>query len=149
MKPIYIEVPGNPIAKKRPKFARVGNGVKVYNPSETDEGRFLVSVFTQVGEFEPIRGPIRLDLTFIMKRPKGHYGTGKNANKLKKSAPVYHIVKPDRDNLDKFVMDALNGYLWRDDCQVVQGSITKKYHNPDDAFGPRTLIKVFAIEGAR
>ena len=146
-KPIYIEVPGNPISKKRPKFARVGKGVKTYNPSETDEGRFLISVFTQVGEIEPIKGAIRLDLTFIMSRPKSHYGTGRNSNTLKKSAPKYHIVKPDRDNLEKFAMDALNGYLWKDDCQVVQGKVDKKYHEPGDVFGPRTLIKVYTIEG--
>lgn len=146
MKPIYIDVPGNPIAKKRPKFARVGTGVKTYNPSDTDEGRFLVYVHTKLGNIIPISGPIRLDLTFIMKRPKGHYGTGRNSGKLKPSAPKYHIIKPDRDNLDKFVMDSLNGYLWHDDCQVVQGSIVKAYHSPTDELGPRTLIKVYAIQ---
>jgi len=145
MKPIYIEVPGNPIAKKRPRFARVGTGVKTYNPSDTDEGRFLVYVHTRLGNIKPIVGPIRLDLIFVMKRPKKHYGTGRNADKLKSSAPKYHTIKPDRDNLDKFVMDSLNGYLWRDDCQIVEGRIEKKYCDPGDSFGPRTLIRVHAI----
>lgn len=144
MKPVYIEVTGNPIAKKR---HRDGKNGRKYNPSKEDELSFFDRVYIQIGEFNPIKGPIRLDLTFVLKRPKGHYGTGRNSGRLKKSAPRYHIVKPDRDNLDKLVMDALNGYLWRDDCQVVQGSIMKQYHNPDDVFGPRTLIKVFAIEG--
>lgn len=146
-KSIYIEVPGQPIAKKRPKFARVGNGVKTYNPSETDEGRFLVSVYNQVGEAPRLTGPIVLNLTFIMQRPKSHFGTGRNAKNLKASAPKCHTVKPDKDNLEKFVMDSLNGYMWVDDCQVVDGRARKIYCDPEDVFGPRTLIKVFEIGG--
>lgn len=30
-----------------------------------------------------------------------------------------HSYRPDGDNLDKFVGDALNGVLWKDDCQIV------------------------------
>lgn len=144
-KPIYIEVPGNPISKKRPRFARIGKGVKTYNPSDSDEGRFLVSVFNQVGEAPLLKGPIHLSLTLIMKRPKGHYGTGRNEGMLKPSAPRYHTSTPDCDNLAKLVMDALNGYMWRDDAQVTKVSVWKKYHDPEDKFGPRTLIKVFEV----
>lgn len=61
-----------------------------------------------------------------MLRPKSHFGTGRNAEKLKKQAPEYHIQKPDIDNLVKSTMDAItNINLWRDDCQV-DSLITRK-----------------------
>ena len=38
--------------------------------------------------------PIALTMTFHMARAKGHYGTGRNAGKLKDSAPQYVTKKP-------------------------------------------------------
>jgi Holliday junction resolvase RusA-like endonuclease len=36
--------------------------------------------------------------------------------------------KPDRDNLDKAVLDALTRCkFWLDDCQVCAGNISKQY----------------------
>ena len=35
--------------------------------------------------------------------------------------------KPDADNLGKGVLDALNGVLWRDDAQVVELTVSKRY----------------------
>ena len=35
--------------------------------------------------------------------------------------------RPDLDNLNKSVMDALNGIVYRDDCQVVTLNSTKVY----------------------
>jgi Holliday junction resolvase RusA-like endonuclease len=144
-KPIYIVVPGNPIAKKRPRFARVGKGVKTYNPSQEDEASFLSIVKGQFDKAREISGPIHLDLTFLMQRPKSHYGTGGNENKLKVSAPIYHTTTPDCDNLTKLVMDALNGYMWKDDAQVTMVNVWKKYHEKIDQFGPRTLIHIHKV----
>jgi hypothetical protein len=38
---ITIEIPGKPIAKKRPRFARIGKFVQTYSDQKTEEGRFL------------------------------------------------------------------------------------------------------------
>lgn len=70
---------------------------------------------------------IRLDCTFYFARPKGHYGTGKNANVVKDSSPRAHATKPDRDKLLRAVQDALTGTLYRDDCQVYAGNTIKLY----------------------
>jgi len=70
---------------------------------------------------------IRVDTTFYMPRPKNHYGTGRNSDKLKDSAPQFHIKKPDIDNLSKLVMDALTGVIWTDDSIVCEGFIEKVY----------------------
>jgi Holliday junction resolvase RusA-like endonuclease len=38
---------------------------------------------------------------------------------------IWHAKKPDRDNCDKAVLDALSGLLWLDDSQVCSGTIEK------------------------
>jgi len=48
-----------------------------------------------------LTGPVSLCITFIRPRPKSHYGSGKNSQKLKPSAPVYPIVKPDTIKLTR------------------------------------------------
>lgn len=40
---------------------------------------------------------------------------------------AWPIGRPDADNYLKLVCDALNGVAWRDDCQVVQASVAKRY----------------------
>ena len=48
---------------------------------------------------EPIAEAVALDVTFILPRAKNHYGTGRNATKLKPSAPTHHTKTPDLDKL--------------------------------------------------
>ena len=135
-----ITIPGKPIAKKRPRFARHGKFVRTYNDQETEEGRFLLEAKQQVNQ-APIEGPLSVSCRFFMPRPKSHYGTGRNAGKLKASAPDHHTIKPDIDNLKKFVLDCLNGVAWKDDCQVVKASQVKWYSE-----NPRTEIEISRIE---
>lgn len=39
-------------------------------------------------------------------------------------------VKPDWDNIGKLGGDALNGYPWRDDAQIIDGRVRKHYGEP-------------------
>lgn len=40
--------------------------------------------------------------------------------------------KPDRDNIEKLVLDALNGVAWVDDCQVNRGApVRRRYGEPE------------------
>ncbi len=130
---LKITVTGPPISKKRPRFARIGKGVRTYNCQETEEGRWLWEAQQQITE--KMEGPLRVKMIFAMPRPKAHFGTGKNANRLKDSAPYYHTSKPDLDNMEKFVKDCLNGVAWRDDSQVCELESKKKYD-----YHPRTEI---------
>lgn len=72
-----------------------------------------------------LTGAVMLDVWFEFPRPKGHYGTGRNAEQLKQSAPTYHLQKPDALKLTRAVEDALTGVIWRDDCQIVDEVIHK------------------------
>jgi len=68
---------------------------------------------------------IFLALVFHRPRPKGHFGTGRNANILKASAPEYPTQQPDTIKLTRAVEDALTGVVWRNDSQVVRHELLK------------------------
>lgn len=71
-------------------------------------------------------GPVWMDLCFWFVRPKSHFT---KAGMLRDDAPHYHIVKPDRDKLERAICDALTGVLWTDDSRVADGPISKRYVN--------------------
>jgi len=79
---------------------------------------------------EPWREPVLLELVFYMPRPKGHYGTGKNVNQLKNSAPMRHVTKPDLDKLVRAVKDGLKGVVYVDDS-VVDALTARKFYATD------------------
>ena len=136
----HFIIPGKPIAKKRPRFARRGKFVMTYNDQETEEGRFLWEVKQQI-KCPLLEGPIKIACVFYMPRPKSHYGTGKNAGKLKTNAPTLHTKKPDLDNMLKFCYDCLNQITWKDDSQIVE-NVAKKFYSDN----PRTDIKIWTIK---
>jgi len=82
---------------------------------------------------ELLAGPLGLAVTFTLARPKGHFGTGRNAGTIRESAPFYPTVKPDCTKLLRAVEDACTGVVWRDDAQVVEQSVTKRYGEPESA----------------
>lgn len=75
----------------------------------------------------PLEGPLCVDMTFYMPRPKAHFGTGRNAAVLKPTAPLYPTKIPDRGKLARGVEDALSGIVYKDDAQIVDGVIQKRW----------------------
>lgn len=71
---------------------------------------------------------VKVNMLFFMPRPKGHYGTGRNAGTLRPSAPEHHTVKPDSDKLARAVNDALtDAGVIRDDSTITMLVIAKAY----------------------
>lgn len=76
----------------------------------------------------PLRGAIGIKVDFVLDRPKSHYGTGRNADKVKESAPKYPASMPDIDKLLRAIFDALtDAQVWEDDGQVVWCQTGKHY----------------------
>lgn len=73
------------------------------------------------------RVPLLLQLTFLVRRPKGHYGTGRNAGVLKPGADTWPAKKPDVLKLARGVEDALSGVVYGDDAQIVRELLEKRY----------------------
>jgi len=65
-----------------------------------------------------ISGPVEVLVTFMFYRPNSHFGTGKNIDKLKATAPEFHAQSPDIDKLVRNVLDGMSGIVFRDDKQV-------------------------------
>lgn len=88
---------------------------------------------------DPIAEPVALEVTFILPRAKNHYGTGRNANKLKDSAPRHHTKTPDLDKLLRGLLDPLTvrcgGNVLIDDSQIVELKAVKRYVNEPDRTG--------------
>lgn len=74
-----------------------------------------------------ITGGVILLIRFTFPRSKRHFGTGRNAGKLKPAAPADHIQRPDCDKLVRAICDSLKGVTWRDDSQVCQLSARKQW----------------------
>lgn len=73
-------------------------------------------------------GTTTVVLAFFFPRPKSHYGSGKNAEVLKESAPLWKTSAPDLDKLTRAVLDALTqAGLLRDDAIVCELHATKTY----------------------
>lgn len=142
MKSINIFVAGLPVAQPRPRAVSFRGHARMYSPGTSNEWKACVirDLKQYAGTF--LAGvPLRCDLTFYLPRPAGHYGTGKNAGVVKASAPTRPTGKPDRDNLDKAVCDAITASgLWADDSQVTDGRIRKRYAGLDRSTGCNITI---------
>jgi Holliday junction resolvase RusA-like endonuclease len=66
----------------------------------------------------------------VFGRPKGHFGTGRNAGRLKPSAPLYVQTNPDVDKLLRAIGDALTQVAITDDRCIVIAHAEKHYGTP-------------------
>ncbi|MEW2250450.1 RusA family crossover junction endodeoxyribonuclease [Streptomyces sp. NPDC006975] len=98
--------------------------------------------------WRPLDGPVLLDLVFSLRRPKGHYGSGRNAGQLKPSAPYYPISKPDLDKLVRATQDALKdaGVLADDSCVTDVRTAKRFVLTGDDTLRtPGAVIRVWRL----
>lgn len=146
---ITFFVPGEPKGQPRPRafaFTPKGGGkptARMFTPDNAKDFKGRIYVFAgQHRPQAPMLAAVSVEIIAIFPRPKCHYGTGRNAATLKADAPRHHCGKPDRDNVEKAVLDALTQLgFWRDDGQVCQGSLTKLYADSPDEVGCSITIK--------
>ncbi len=135
---INLSIPAVPVAQPRPRAVNFGNSARIHEVTHikgSDGTRrphpiaaFKATVrLTAQQQYSgaPLSGPLRVDIVFVFPR---------HSNKIWKSKPMpryRHVSNPDRDNLDKSVLDALKGTVWVDDAQVCDGRI-EKWHAAGD-----------------
>lgn len=75
----------------------------------------------------PLSVALDVTFTFILPRPRGHFGSGRNASVVKPSAPRYPEVRPDTLKMARAAEDALTGICYRDDSLIVDEHLYKRY----------------------
>lgn len=85
----------------------------------------------------PISGPVRVDVVAVFPRPAAKVWATKPMPRYR------HTVKPDRDNLDKAILDCLTGIVLVDDRQACAGTIDKWHAAGDEQ--PHVLITITRI----
>ena len=127
----YIVIPCDPIAWKR---AGVNFKAKSFYDKQCKEKVMVSSLVKQVIK-APIDGPVAVTFKFNMPIPKSY------PDKLRKGmVEQWHIKKPDLDNLEKFLLDAMNETAYHDDCQVCMVLKEKVY-----SLEPRIEIFINAL----
>jgi len=89
----------------------------------------------------PFVGGVGISIDFVLERPKTHFGSGKNVDKVKPGAPSHPATMPDIDKLMRAIFDALtDAQVWKDDGQVVWVQATKTYANAGQAPGVQITV---------
>ena len=126
---VTIAVEGVPVPQGSMKY--IGNGRMISDNPKLAAWREKIRcapVPDLSSKHWPTTRPVAVELTFRMPRPKGHYGTGRNAGTIKaRYADAVPAVRPDLDKLCRAVLDAITGGLIKDDGQVVKLSTVKRY----------------------
>ena len=86
---------------------------------------------------------IQLEITFLKTRPQSHFGSGRNADKLKASAPSKPLTRPDATKLTRSTEDALTGVIWYDDSLITDQHIYRRYA---DRPGAEIVVSVEAVD---
>ena len=108
--------PISPVAASRPRVSK--HGAYFAGPNKNYRREAAEIVDNVLGEWEPLSGPLTVDLELFIGKPKT----------TKLDAP-----KADIDNFVKYIFYVMNGRLWEDDSKVIKLYATKQW--AEDANG--------------
>jgi Holliday junction resolvase RusA-like endonuclease len=116
---VEISVPGKPYGKGRPREA----GGHFYTPKETAaaEAQVRVAGAVAMAGRAPMLGPVRLVLEAVFEMPVSW------PPRVREMRQLPHVSKPDLDNIEKLVLDGLNGVAFADDSQICEVAKRKRY----------------------
>ena len=134
-----IVIEGEPQAKQRPRFKRVGAHVQTYTPTETLAYEMKLKKAWQKEKYEMFNDiPLSVHIMAYFPIPESY-------TKLKKAQAKENIIKPttrkDVDNIAKIVLDGLNGVAYADDKFVTDLVVRKRYSE-----NPRVEIEIKEVK---
>jgi Holliday junction resolvase RusA-like endonuclease len=124
-----IILSGIPLPKKE---VRSSKG-RFYDPRALHKNALRYEIMCQSIGLKILTGPIRLSIIFFMP-------IGSSLSKIKRQELIDqpHISRPDKDNLEKLILDCLKGIVFEDDSLVWYSSSKKIY-----SLEPRTEIVIW------
>lgn len=134
MKIYELEIPESITGKQRPRMNTYTG--RAYTPNKTKNYEYLVrQLFVyKYPKFEPIVGRVKLSVIAYFELPKS-ISKQKEAEML--AGTISPTKKPDCDNIGKIISDALNKFAFKDDAQIIEATIIKKY-----ARTPKVLVRI-------
>jgi Holliday junction resolvase RusA-like endonuclease len=119
-------VPFAPVAWQRAGVTWTNQGPKHFTKPETRDWKKTVAVYARsaMRGAAPLTGPLKIELAFQVPIPPSWPNWKREAAERGEIAPT---VKPDLDNFEKAVKDAMNGIVWVDDAQVVRCEKAKDF----------------------
>jgi len=123
---ISFFVPGTPVAKGRPKFARRGKFTTAYTPEKTATYETLVGWHAGgvMSGSKPHDGAVEVHMVANMPIPAS---TTKKIREAIVLGSYPHLKRPDMDNIGKAATDGMNGIVYLDDSQIVYMTARKVY----------------------
>lgn len=135
-KRVAFTVPGEPKGKGRPravprivwKDGEPEAVVSLITPPDTKEAEAKVrEAFRRAHpRHKPYTGPVLLRFTAVFETPKSF---NRALREAAARGQLYAVKKPDKDNIEKLIVDALNRIAFVDDQQVMGGGL-KRYGTP-------------------
>ncbi|WP_257295424.1 RusA family crossover junction endodeoxyribonuclease [Endozoicomonas sp. YOMI1] len=111
-----------PVGKGRPRFTRSG---RCYTPSATKQAEQSVRLAAENQRDKGmLTGSVGVLVLAVFPVPKSW---SKPKQQQAMAGKIRPGVKPDFDNVAKLYCDALNGVVWQDDKQIVDGRCIKLY----------------------
>lgn len=119
-----FEVPGEIVGKERPRVNMYTG--RVYTPNKTKDYEFLVQQYFKIKypNYQMLEGRISINIIAYLKIPKSTSKTKTQEMLENKLSPT---KKPDVDNIAKSILDAMNGFVFKDDNQVSKISVEKRF----------------------
>lgn len=126
LKPVSFVVPGKPIGKGRPRVSTIAGHARMFTPKETANYESLIAVSAQqaMNDRELFAGPVLMELRILVP-VAASWSKKKTAQAL--AGEVMPTKKPDADNVLKAICDGINGIVFKDDVQVVNVSLSKRF----------------------
>ena len=111
---------GKPFAKQRPRFSRRSG--RTFTPEATVRFETLVSQIAAENFLQPLDGPVRITIQADFE-PAASWSKKRKAECLGQA----HVQRPDLDNIAKAVCDGLNRVAFRDDSQIAEMMVIKRW----------------------
>ena len=122
---IHLRIPGKPQAKQRARVGKWGG----YTPKPTADAEAHIQAIAMAAGIDRMEGPLTMICKFVYAPPKSW-----SKRKRQDAMGTWKTTKPDKDNLEKLVCDALNGIAYKDDAQLVASKVTKFYGQEDATY---------------
>lgn len=127
-----------PVPQKQTQFVcnRGGRKKMAYDPSKQAKEAIRWQIMPYAPK-ELITGPVSLYLTFMLPIPKS---VSKIMRRQMIEGIILPITRPDFDNLAYIVTNAMSDIIYKDDSQVVDAQIKKRYGEE-----PQTIVKIVQL----